>query len=60
MGDLLLAKDTLDWSVRLFEKGFETKNAVDQGSNTVQDLTLRLEKAQTNPCVLSPASSAGL
>ncbi|MBN2506443.1 MAG: efflux RND transporter periplasmic adaptor subunit [Verrucomicrobia bacterium] len=52
-GDLLLAKDTLEWSVRLFEKGFETKNAVDQGSNTVQDLTLRLEKAQTNLWMLS-------
>ena len=47
-GDLLLAKDNLDWSVKLYKKGFETKNAVDQGSNTVQDLTLRLEKAQTN------------
>ena len=33
-GDLLLAKDNLDGRYRLFAKGFETKNAVDQGSNT--------------------------
>jgi HlyD family secretion protein len=49
---LLLAKDTLEWSEKLFQQGFETKNAVDQGRNQVQDLTLKLEKAQTNLWVL--------
>lgn len=51
--DLLLAKDTLDWSEKLFTRGFETKNAVDQARNNLQDLTLKKEKAQTNLWVIS-------
>ncbi len=52
-GDLLLAEDNLEWSEKLFAKGFETKNAVDQGRNTVRNLTMRLEKAQTNLWMLT-------
>lgn len=45
---LLLAKDKLAWSEKLFEKGFESKNNVDNDKNSVLRLTLELKKAQTN------------
>ena len=50
---LMLAQDNLDWSEKLFKRGFETKNAVDQGRNNVQDLTLKLEQAKTNLWMLT-------
>jgi len=50
---LLLAQDTLEWSKKLYEQGFETKNTVDQGDNEVLNLTLQLEKARTNLWVLT-------
>jgi len=50
---LLLAQNDLDWSRKLFQQGFETKNTVDQGENEVLNLTLQLEKARTNLWVLT-------
>lgn len=46
--DLLLAQDKLDWSQKLFEKGFESKNNVDSDKNRLLDLTLQLKMAETN------------
>ena len=46
--DLLLAEDELEWSEKLYEKGFETKNALDQSRNKVLDFELKLQSNQTN------------
>ncbi len=45
---LLLAKEELDWSRRLFDQGFETKSVVDKGELGVLKQELELEKARTN------------
>lgn len=52
-GDLLLAQDNFDWSTKLYERGFDTKNNVDQSRNDVLKKTLALERAQTNLWVLT-------
>ena len=49
---LLLAKDELDWSKKLFEQGFETKSTVDRGNLTVLRQQLDLEEAKTAQTVL--------
>lgn len=50
---LLLAKEELDWSKKLFEQGFETKSVVDKGQLNVLRQQLELEKARTNLWVLT-------
>ena len=41
-------KNELYWSERLFEKNFETKNAVEKNKNNLQKLNLDLKTAETN------------
>jgi HlyD family secretion protein len=49
---LLLAKDELEWSKKLFDQGFETKSTVDRGNLTVLRQQLDLEEAKTAQTVL--------
>jgi HlyD family secretion protein len=49
---LLLAKDELDWSKKLFDQGFETKSTVDRGNLAVLRQQLDLEEAKTAQHVL--------
>lgn len=50
---LLLAREELDWSKKLFDKGFETKSVVDKGQLNVLRQQLELEKARTNLWMLT-------
>ena len=50
---LLLAREELDWSRKLFDQGFETKSVVDKGQLNVLRQQLELEKARTNLWVLT-------
>ncbi len=50
---LLLAEEELNWSKKLFERGFETKSVVDKGELNVLRQRLELEKARTNLWVLT-------
>ena len=45
---LLLAKEELEWSEKLHERGFETKSVVDKGKLSLLRQELELEKAKTN------------
>ncbi len=50
---LLLAKEELDWSIKLADQGFETKSVVDKGKLNLLRQQLELEKARTNLWVLT-------
>ena len=51
--DLMLEKSDLEWSTKLYDKGFETKSTVDRGNNRVLGLELALEKAKTDQTLLN-------
>lgn len=49
---LMLAREDLDWSKKLFQQGFETKTKVDRDELSVMEQSLRLEQARTNSWML--------